>query len=613
MKIAPDLQKFHNKMVQEAIIKSSLLGFATGFSLTLILATIFYFIRFDGILLGAIIGIAVGVIASLLYYFYLFFPTIKKTAARLDQMGLDERMITMLEFENEETFIAQKQREDTTMKVSKIPPKSFKFISFAKYIVILALTAISSVSMSVVLAFEVSPKYYTIHWKVDQEITETSVLENTMPSKEAPTKEGFVFSRWEPEVVIVTKDATYTAVFVLDGLSEEDQIIAQLIESLRNLVDNADVSETLKTDLHGLIDELVESLKPEDTLLIKIAKIEATRAEIIARIQAEINTIAEELQSRDTTVQLGDVVALNNKFILKDFIDEFVLDFEAMPAGQEKIDLLLLTADEIELALEESNEYNPGLRVTLQALADLLRRMAINTIAEELQSRDTTKTLGDAVAARDQELLNQFIQEFIQKFIDMPMNEDKIQLLTDTADDIEAALEESNEDNEPLREQLQALADLLRSMIPKIEGDIPDDQAQEELEEQMQEIIDAIGEILNPQPQDQEGQLQDEIDEAIQDAIDELNGTDPSEEPVDPEDPEDPTEGDSEEGEEGSGNPNDGENPKVIDGQTDYIDELINLKADLIARLNDPNLTDSERATINKYIENIDSLIDEAS
>jgi hypothetical protein len=338
MKIAPELQKFHNKMVKEAIIKSSLLGFTTGFSLTLILTTIFYFIRFDGILLGAIIGIIIGIIASLLYYFYLFFPTIKKTATRLDQMGLDERMITMLEFENEETFIAQKQREDTTLKVSKITPKSFKFISFVKYIVVLTLTIVLSVSMSVVLAFEVSPKYYTIHWKVDQEITETSVLENTIPTRDAPTKDGYVFSRWEPTVVVVTKDATYTAVFVLDGLSEEDQIIAQLIESLRNLVDNADVSETLKTDLHGLIDGLVESLKPEDTLLIKIAKIDATRAEIIARIQAEINTIAEELQSRDTTIELGNAVALNNKFMLNDFIDEFVSDFEAMQDGQDKID-----------------------------------------------------------------------------------------------------------------------------------------------------------------------------------------------------------------------------------------------------------------------------------
>src|SRR5690606_9812805 len=164
--IAPDLQKFHKKIVKEAIIKSLLAGFASGFGLTVILATIFYFIRYDGTILGIILGVVAGGGASWLFYRFAFYPDIKETARRLDKLGLDERMITMLEFEQEESYIVQRQREDTFTKIREIPEKSFKFMDLAKYIVIIALTAIASVSMSVVLAFEVQPKSYTITWKI---------------------------------------------------------------------------------------------------------------------------------------------------------------------------------------------------------------------------------------------------------------------------------------------------------------------------------------------------------------------------------------------------------------------------------------------------------------
>src|SRR5690606_3659998 len=495
-------------------------------------------LRYDGILLSIIIGFILGLGSTFVLYKFLFYPDIKKTAQRLDKLGLEERMITMLELKEDTSFIAELQREDTKVKVASIPPKKFKFVNLAKYIGVVVLGFIAVSSMSIALAIEVAPKYYTIEWVIDGQKSKTEVLENTMPEKETPIKEGYVFYKWEPELEPATKNTSYTAIFLPESVTDEERIIKELIEALRQIVDSANVSQTLKDDLHGLIDNLEESLKPEDSLIVKIAKIEDTRDEILRRIREEIRYIGDELKAFEITDSLGDAVLENNALILKLFIDNFVADFEAMPVSPERTETVLQTADDIEAAMKNSNEYNPALRKTLQELADLLRRMAINTIAEELQKHETTETLGDAVATRDNDLLDQFIEEFVQDFIDMPTGPEKIELLLQTADDIEQALEDSNEDNDPLREQLQALADLLRKMAQIIEeGDIPEDQAQEQLEQELQEIIDQIKDILNPEPQDDEGDLEQDIEDAFEDAIGELTGQEPNEE--EPEDPED--------------------------------------------------------------------------
>ncbi len=556
MKEPRDLNQYHKKMVIESILKSIILGIISGFGLGLLFSFIFYLVVFDGLIFTIIFTILGAVLGSFLFFKLLYRPTIKTTASRMDAIGLEERVITMIELKDSDSFIAKKQREDTEVHLTVLTPKQLKFKSFLKPILSLVLAVVLSIGLMVLLASETSAR---------------------LQEDEPPVIE-------EPEP------------------SYEDQIIQALIEQLRNLVNTANVSQELKNDLHILINLLEASINPDDSLLVKKAKIEDARTEIIRRIQEEL--ILLEIQA------------------LRDLVDN-------APVSQGLKDELHELIDLLEESIQPEDTIAEKRAKIEETRAEILRRLQeeIITIVEELQKRETTEELGDAIDSKSRAIIDQTIVDMIDNFLSMPI-EEMIPALLQTADDIEAALEDSNEDNEPLRIELQALADLLREMARIIEdGEEPQDAA-DELQDELQEIIDAIGDIVEAEDPSEEQELQDGIDEAIQDALDQLdqgegnepqepidpndpnnpgNGEDPD--PTDPVDPNDPGEGDPENPGE---NPGGGENPldtKIIDGETSLVNELQKLIDDQIDRLQDPSLTDEERAAINSYVNYLKGLL----
>ena len=72
---------------------------------------------------------------AFLIWFILSYPNKKRVAARLDAMGLQERVSTMLALEGEATEIARLQREDAIAQINKVSPKSLK-LRVAKKLVI---------------------------------------------------------------------------------------------------------------------------------------------------------------------------------------------------------------------------------------------------------------------------------------------------------------------------------------------------------------------------------------------------------------------------------------------------------------------------------------------
>lgn len=67
------------------------------------------------------------------------------------------------------------------------------------------------------------PTKYTITWKDGDDVLKTTeVEEGKLPVYgDNPTKEGFDFTGWEPELVEATEDATYTAQFEENQQEEE--------------------------------------------------------------------------------------------------------------------------------------------------------------------------------------------------------------------------------------------------------------------------------------------------------------------------------------------------------------------------------------------------------
>jgi len=119
-------EKYSSKLVREGIIRSLVCGLIVGFAANFVAALLAWiFPAFEAGLwlsIGLLVVITAG--ATVIFYFALFRPTEERSAKRLDRLGLEERLITMLEYESDESFIAQKQREDAKKNLNALDIKS---------------------------------------------------------------------------------------------------------------------------------------------------------------------------------------------------------------------------------------------------------------------------------------------------------------------------------------------------------------------------------------------------------------------------------------------------------------------------------------------------------
>lgn len=130
-------ERFDSVLRIEALIKSALLAAVFGTGVGFVLATVFWFLNASGILF-AIIGFAVTT-AALTFAFYrtVYSPTSMANARRLDRYGLDERLITMVELEGDDSYIAQIQRKDAFEKLNDLDKKQVK-LKLVRVVIILA-------------------------------------------------------------------------------------------------------------------------------------------------------------------------------------------------------------------------------------------------------------------------------------------------------------------------------------------------------------------------------------------------------------------------------------------------------------------------------------------
>lgn len=113
-------QKYYVRIAKESWLKAVLCGLIVGFSSLLVCSAIFWLIGFkypwvSFIVLGVVIAAATP-----LFYFKKFRPTIKQIAKRVDELGLEERLLTMHELENDDSYIAMRQREDAKAALATV-------------------------------------------------------------------------------------------------------------------------------------------------------------------------------------------------------------------------------------------------------------------------------------------------------------------------------------------------------------------------------------------------------------------------------------------------------------------------------------------------------------
>lgn len=455
------LSKHKHKLRLEALIKSSMYGLGIGSLSGLLISGVFYLNEIDK--LGTILTIWIGlaIISGVALYFTLFKVTEKDLAKRLDhELQLDERMITYLEYKEDASLMANKQRENTKQNIKAKQNTSIRFKNIYKPLFIIGLIFVLATVATVL---------------TDIKVTSINI--------DPPT---------ETEI------------------SEEDQIIQDMIDELRNIVEEAPVSDELKTELNELINQLEVEYKELDTTNQKIAMIEDTEREIIERINE---------------------------------------------------------------ALEEET-----------------------SIIDELQERETTKELGEALETRNQENIQEKIDEMIEEFLQMDTTQME-EYIEELAADIEESITDAEIQDEDLEEELNDLVEQLRMMIPQIDSTDPQDSA-DELEEKLEELSEALTETS-------EDQLLEEMEQEISDALEQL-GKEQPEEPEEPEETEEP-EG-HEEDSAAAGGGNELNNPIIIDGETEFNQEVYDQIVQDLTEMIDAGLITEEELIelVNAYINNIE-------
>lgn len=219
-------EKYRARLVRIGILKSLIFALIIAFFLVGITAFITWFTeRSVSFILGLSIGLGIFTVAVSVpvFYFTLFYPTTKKIARLLDRFGLEERLITMYELENDSSYLAMLQREDAKKKLSEVSEKRFKLQVSLSVMVLLAFAFVFAASFTTVSALaaaniivrgsdigkkdetEIEPigDYYVVNYlilsgkgRIEGEITQiVGKGENTMQVTAIPD-DGYVFYMW---------------------------------------------------------------------------------------------------------------------------------------------------------------------------------------------------------------------------------------------------------------------------------------------------------------------------------------------------------------------------------------------------------------------------------
>ena len=250
-------KKYSKKIARESVLKSVLCGLTIGFSLAFVCIGVSWLLGFKpGIFIGIGLFVA-GAATSPLFYNFKFKPTSKKIAQRIDELGLEERLITMAELENDDSFIAMKQREDALNAMKSVSCDMLKVAVSVPLIVAVAVSATLGAGVTVAAAampdggkgFVDSLKdkktyelTYTVEgkgWVVDFTKTENAALLDAMKKKEEQREKDFANGKEVTEdetipdtftsrlgIAYTAGDENTLATVVLDGANYEDTAYA---------------------------------------------------------------------------------------------------------------------------------------------------------------------------------------------------------------------------------------------------------------------------------------------------------------------------------------------------------------------------------------------------
>ena len=243
--------EYKSKLILEAILKSALCGLSVGFAAGFLLGVLFWFVGCEILWILIVATILIAMASGVLFYFFKFRPDEKFYARRLDGLGLEERLITMVEMDGQDSYMATIQREDARASLQTIATKQIKF-EISNRIIALALSLFVICSGMVTvngltkigyirgfdeIVEDEFTEYVTVSYEaedggtIDGDDVQDIVKGGDTTMVTAVADEGFLFKEWSDGYTNpsrldqkVDDDITISAVFVAieDEEGEED-------------------------------------------------------------------------------------------------------------------------------------------------------------------------------------------------------------------------------------------------------------------------------------------------------------------------------------------------------------------------------------------------------
>lgn len=202
-------KKYYDRLAKEGLLRSALWAFVYALALYCVLLFVAWCVDADW-MLWLSVGLAGALLLGLFPLLYLkkYRPTTKAIAARVDALGLEERLITMTELMGDESFMAMRQREDALASLAAVQPRQVKLSVSVLGLVLAFVMFACGAGMTVVSVLAAG-----------------DIIDNPIHSIIDPPKPKDVY--YQISYRVVTVDGNNCLVFDMGGLIEgnEDQLL----------------------------------------------------------------------------------------------------------------------------------------------------------------------------------------------------------------------------------------------------------------------------------------------------------------------------------------------------------------------------------------------------
>lgn len=243
METAKLFGKYYKRLSRQSWVKSFICGLIVGcvamlvtaFGLWLAGSKMFYL---------AFVSLAVGTATTPLFYKFVFKPTTKAVANKIDELGLEERMITMTELEGDESYIACRQREDAVKSLNSVSEGLLKLVVSVPMVIVLSISILLGGGMTAVAALsgagvidsgkdviddikDEQVTRYTVEYDVEGDgVVEGEIVQSVEKGKNgtmvnAVALDGYAFYMWSDGLedpvrseLKVNEDMKITAIFI---------------------------------------------------------------------------------------------------------------------------------------------------------------------------------------------------------------------------------------------------------------------------------------------------------------------------------------------------------------------------------------------------------------